>query len=226
MPNAENSLSLLDLILHADLIVKLVMLFLFGMSVASWAIILLKRQLLLQAQKQNELFLNGFWGGWTLSEAFTKTTEYPLSPIAKSFKVGVAELRRWEESPAKANKDGRSITLVRALKKSNMQEISNLEASISWLAATASAAPFIGLFGTVWGIMNSFQAIGSAGSANLAVVAPGISEALIATCIGLAAAIPASICYNYLMTKLRAQAQMLESFNQDFLNMLQREGNL
>jgi biopolymer transport protein TolQ len=101
--------------------------------------------------------------------------------------------------------------------------MSNLEYSISWLATVASAAPFVGLFGTVWGIMNSFQNIGATGSANLAAVAPGISEALIATAIGLAAAIPAAIAYNWLNTKVRGHAAVLDSFSQDLLNLLQRE---
>lgn len=217
------SLSAIDLILNAGWVVKLVMLGLFTASVSSWAIILLKRQLLNQAKKQNELFLNGFWGGWNISEAFSRATDFPLSPIAKSFQTSIRELKKLSEDQ-KADKSMKADIVIRSLKKSNMTEISALEHSVSWLATVASSAPFVGLFGTVWGIMNSFQNIGATGNASLASVAPGISEALIATAIGLFAAIPAAIAYNYLNGKIRGQAMALDTFNQDLLNMLQREG--
>lgn len=222
MQNPEVSLSAIDLILNAGWVVKFVMLGLFASSVGSWAIILLKRQLLKQAQKQNEQFLQGFWGGWNISEAFTRAADYPLSPVAKSFQAAVRELRKLGDGQ-KENDHMRGDIVVRALKKASTVEMSNLEYSISWLATVASAAPFVGLFGTVWGIMNSFQNIGATGSANLAAVAPGISEALIATAIGLAAAIPAAIAYNWLNTKVRGHAAVLDSFSQDLLNLLQRE---
>jgi biopolymer transport protein TolQ len=193
--------------------------------VGSWAIILLKRQLFRQAQRQNDQFLQGFWGGWNLSEAFSRAADYPLSPVAKSFQAAVRELRKLGESQKKKEEESlRGDIVVRALKKANSTEIAALEYSLSWLATVASAAPFVGLFGTVWGIMNSFQNIGATGSANLAAVAPGISEALIATAIGLFAAIPAAIAYNYLNGKVKGQAVTLDSFNQDLLNLLQREG--
>jgi biopolymer transport protein TolQ len=221
MQNHEISLSALDLIWNAGWVVKFVMLGLFSASVTSWAIILLKRQLLKQAQTQNDLFLHGFWGGWNISEAFSKAADFPLSPVAKSFQAAVRELRKLGDDKQDSNL--RADVVVRALRKANTTENAALEHTISWLATTASAAPFVGLFGTVWGIMNSFQSIGASGSANLANVAPGISEALIATAIGLAAAIPAAIAYNFLNGKIRAQAQTLDSFNQDLLNLLQRE---
>lgn len=212
----------MDLILNAGPVVKLVMLGLFLASVGSWAIILLKRQLLKQAQKQNDQFLQGFWGGWNISEAFTRAADFPFSPVAKSFQSAVRELRKLGEDPK--DKQLRADVVIRTLRKANANEIASLEQSISWLGTTASSAPFVGLFGTVWGIMNSFQNIGATGSANLAAVAPGISEALIATAIGLAAAIPAAIAYNYLNGKVRTQAISMDTFNQDLLNLLQREG--
>lgn len=221
MQNPHIQLGVLDLILNAGPVVKLVMLFLFGSSVASWAIIFLKRQLLKQAEKQNDGFLHGFWGGWNISEAFTRAADFPLSPVAKSFQGAVRELRKvGDGKEAQLRKE----IVVRTLRKTNANELAALEHSVSWLATVASSAPFIGLFGTVWGIMNSFQNIGATGSANLAAVAPGISEALIATAIGLAAAIPAAIGYNWLNGRIRAQAQNLDAFNQDLLNLLQREG--
>jgi biopolymer transport protein TolQ len=220
MHNPEVSLSAFDLILNAGWVVKFVMFGLFLSSVGSWGIVLLKYSSLKQSQKQNEQFLHGFWGGWNISEAFTRAADFPHSPVAKSFQAAIRELRKLGEG----DKGLRSDVVVRTLRKSNSTEVAHLEHSISWLATVASSAPFVGLFGTVWGIMNSFQNIGATGSANLAAVAPGISEALIATAIGLAAAIPAAICYNYLISKVRAQAVTLDSFNQDLLNLLQREG--
>jgi len=213
----------MSLIMNAGLVVKAVMLGLFLSSVGSWAIILLKRQLLKQATKQNDAFLQGFWGGWNLSESFSRAADYPYSPVAKSFQAAIRELRKLGEE--KKDDGGlRGDVVVRALKKANTVEMAALEQSVSWLATVASAAPFVGLFGTVWGIMSSFQSIGATGQASLAVVAPGISEALIATAIGLFAAIPAAIAYNFLNSKIKSQALTLDSFNQDLLNLLQREG--
>lgn len=222
--NANLQLSVLDLILQAGPVVKLVMLVLLAASIGCIMIILLKRKLLGSAERQNEEFLTGFWGGWSLDESFLKAEDFPLSPVAKSFQSTVRELRRIGDRVENEKKDLRSSIVRRALRKSNASELAALEYSISWLASTASAAPFIGLFGTVWGIMNSFQSIGATGNANLAAVAPGISEALIATAIGLAAAIPAAIAYNYLVGRIRGQALELESFSQDLLNLLEREG--
>ncbi len=223
MPNHQISLSAIDLILNAGLVVKVIMLGLFLTSIGSWAIILLKRQLLRQATKQNDAFLHGFWGGWNLSESFTRAADYPYSPVAKSFQAAIRELRKLGEEK-KDESSLRADVVVRALRKANTVEMASLEHSVSWLATTASAAPFVGLFGTVWGIMTSFQNIGATGAANLAVVAPGISEALIATAIGLFAAIPAAVAYNFLNGKIKVQALALDSFNQDLLNLLQREG--
>lgn len=222
MQNHEVSLNALDLIWNAGWVVKFVMFGLFTSSVGCWAIIFFKRQTLSQAEKQNELFLQGFWGGWNISEAFTRCSDYPMSPAAKSFQSAIRELRKFSDTDT--DKALKSDIIIRTLRKSNSQEVAQLESSLSWLATTASAAPFVGLFGTVWGIMNSFQNIGMTGSANLAAVAPGISEALIATAIGLAAAIPAAISYNMLYSKVRSHAVTLDGFNQDLLNLLQREG--
>lgn len=219
-------MSIIELIFKAGLLVQLVMLLLFSLSVGSWAILFLKRQLLLQADKQNNEFLRGFWGGWTLSEAFSRASDSPLSPVSKCFQSAIRELRKLQEKGDKLDGD-RLIKLdlvTRALRRSAANEMAALEYSLSFLATTASSAPFIGLFGTVWGIMSSFQAIGAAGSASLATVAPGISEALITTAMGLAAAIPAGIGYNIMVGKIREQSLALDSFHQDLLNLLQREG--
>lgn len=212
-----------DLIWNAGWVVKAVMLFLFMASVRTWGIAWFKRKTLQEAQRQNDQFLQGFWGGWSLSEAFSRAADFPQSPVAKSYQAATRELRRLSES-GKDAKELRGDIVTRTLRRSTTAEIAQLEQSLSWLATTASSAPFIGLFGTVWGIMNSFQTIGAQGSANLAAVAPGISEALIATAIGLAAAIPAAMGYNYLLGKIRNQSLTLEAFHQDLLNLLQREG--
>lgn len=217
-------LGVIDLILQAGPLVKFVMLILFVAAVTSWAIIFLKRRLLITAAKQNEGFLHGFWGGWSVDESFTKAADFPLSPVAKSFQAAVRELRKTSNRGDFKQGSARLDMVVRALKKSNAAELAALEYSLGWLASTASAAPFIGLFGTVWGIMNSFQNIGATGNASLAAVAPGISEALIATAIGLFAAIPAAIAYNFLIGKVRDHATELDAFSQDLLNLLAREG--
>lgn len=224
MQSTDLQLSVVDLIMNAGWVVKLVMLILFTASIGSWAVILMKRFLLQQANRQNEQFLHRFWGGWSLSEAFSRASDFPHSPVARSFQAGIRELRKISESKQEKSPGLRADILIRALKKANTNELATMEHSLSWLATTASSAPFIGLFGTVWGIMSSFQSIGATGSANLAAVAPGISEALIATAIGLAAAIPAAVGFNFLNGKIRHQAQSLDSFNQDLLNLLQREG--
>ena len=223
MQNHEVSLSALDLIWNASWVVKFVMMGLLTASIGSWAIIFFKRGLLNKAQRQNEMFLHGFWGGWSISEAFTRAGDFPISPLAKTFQSAIRELRKFGENDDKKMKGD---IVYRTLKKSQTNEMASLEYSLSWLATVASSAPFVGLFGTVWGIMNSFQSIGLAGSANLAAVAPGISEALIATAIGLFAAIPAAIAYNYLIGKVRGQAMAIDAFNQDLLNLLQREGSI
>ena len=221
MQNHEVSLNALDLIWNAGWVVKFVMFGLFTSSVGCWAIIFFKRQTLTQAEKQNELFLQGFWGGWNISEAFTRCSDYPLSPAAKSFQSAIRELRKFSETDT--DKALKSDIIIRTLRKSNSQEVAQLESSLSWLATTASAAPFVGLFGTVWGIMNSFQNIGMTGSANLAAVAPGISEALIATAIGLFAAIPAVVAYNRYSHDIDRLAIRFESFIEEFSNILQRQ---
>jgi len=158
-------------------------------------------------------------------------TQYLDSPLAQVFKSGFGELQKLASSALAADgpeKDEatpklRGIdNLTRALKKSSDIEMSSLERRLTFLATTSSTAPFIGLFGTVWGIMNAFQKIGATGSASLAIVAPGISEALIATAVGLAAAIPAAAAYNFFVSKLKYEEMEFENFTSDFLNIAKR----
>lgn len=195
-------------------------------SMMSWAIIYAKWKALSRAAHENKKFLETFKSGKTLSDVDAKVGDYAFSPIAAIFRSGVTELNAL--SATKASGDSRAlssegmINIQRALLRASSVQISEYERYIGWLATTASAAPFVGLFGTVWGIMNSFQSIGATGGANLAVVAPGISEALITTATGIAAAVPAVIAYNYFAGQIRKLAVELENFAQDFLNIVQR----
>ena len=218
----------LDLIMQSGLVAKLVLLALVLASVFSWAIILTKRASIREANQTTEMFLKAFWQGQDLEEIYQRCDQFQKSPVSQVFKSGFKELKKLSQN---ASADGKASLLHhpssleninRALNRATMVEVAELEKRVGNLATIASAAPFVGLFGTVWGIMNSFQGIGASGSANLAVVAPGISEALITTAAGLAAAIPAVVAYNHLSGKIRSIALMIDSFNQDFLNLIQR----
>jgi biopolymer transport protein TolQ len=213
----------LDLISQSGLVAKLVLLLLLAASVICWAIIVTKWKALKLAHSQNEKFITMFWNGKNIDEIVTKCDKYPYSPVANVFKNGVKELRRLSnaENPGIGGSD-KVDNIQRALIRTSSSEISTLEKHVNWLATTASAAPFVGLFGTVWGIMNAFQNIGASGAANLAIVAPGISEALITTATGIAAAIPAVIAYNYFAGQIKKVAVDMECFSQDFMNIVQR----
>lgn len=171
-----------------------------------------------------------FWKANSLDEIFDAVKDYPHSGLARVFKSGYLELRKLADSNLVAKRsEGESSPLLsgidnleRALRKSSDEEIASMELRLSWLATTGSTAPFIGLFGTVWGIMGAFQKIGATKVASLAVVAPGISEALIATAVGLAAAIPATIAYNHFLTEIRRLDLEISSFAADFLNIAKR----
>lgn len=213
---------ILDLIAQASLTVKLVLLLLLVASVFCWAIIFMKLKLMKNATREDRSFLVLFWKSKSLDEISTKIDKYKISPLAAVFMAGFKELQKLSHTERTNTGREEVENINRSLNRSSQDQIALLEKHISWLATIASAAPFVGLFGTVWGIMNSFRHIGMTGSANLAVVAPGISEALIATAIGLAAAIPAVVAYNYLVNRIRGHAVKLECFCQDFLNIIQR----
>lgn len=212
----------LDLVLSSGLVVQMVLLFLLAASVFCWTIIITKWRFLKGAGAENSSFLTVFWHGKSIEEIFTKSDKYPRSPVANVFKSGFKELKKLTGAENKSLDVDAVDNISRALARASTSEIATLERHISWLATTASAAPFVGLFGTVWGIMNSFQGIGATGSANLAVVAPGISEALIATAVGLAAAIPAVIAYNHFVGQIKKMAVDMDCFAQDFLNIVNR----
>ena len=217
-----SSLSAWTLITEASPLVKLILLLLVVASVVSWAIIFTKMKMLKIAKAENDSFLDVFWNSKALEEVQVGVDSFPNSPIAKVFSAGYRELRKLPAQDRTHEGMPEVSNIERALNRTHAIEIDEFEKYVDWLASTASAAPFVGLFGTVWGIMSSFQSIGAMGSASLAVVAPGISEALIATAMGLAAAIPAAIFYNYLINKMKRLSLDIESFSQEFLNMVQR----
>ncbi len=203
--------SALQLILQAGIIVKGVLLILLFFSVVSWAIIFFKQKYFSRAHKESEQFLRAYRSSRDAKSLFQATKAYTMSPIANLFRMAYTDTVK-EKSETK-----------RLLKRYGALESAKLEKYLNFLATTGSTTPFIGLFGTVWGIMNSFMGIGSAGAASLAVVAPGIAESLIATAAGLAAAIPAVIAYNYYLSQARRMIIEMEDFAEELLDFFSRE---
>lgn len=221
-PQIVQTPGILDLVAEAGLMAKFVLLALFASSVFCWALILTKARTLRKASIEDAKFLSIFWNGKSIEDIFTKTEKFPNSPVASVFKSGFKELKKLNSAEIKGMDDNGVGNISRALMRASYAEIASLEKNVGWLATTASAAPFVGLFGTVWGIMNSFQSIGASGAASLAVVAPGISEALVATAAGIGAAIPAVVAYNHFASKIKRLAVDMDCFAQDFLNIIQR----
>ena len=219
------------MIMHAGPMVKFVMLLLLAFSLGSWTIIILKFTTFKKAREESVFFIETFWKSKNLADAYKTAQETTASPEAAIFTLGFNELQKLGRSKAAKQKGDETLemqlagmdNLKRTLRKAEDQEIIRLSRSLSFLATTGSATPFIGLFGTVWGIMTSFQEIGMRGSASLAVVAPGISEALVATAAGLAVAIPAVVFYNYYNNELSNMESDMQSFSADFLNLVERD---
>lgn len=227
---APEQLDPLSLIAGASFIVQLVMFILFVMSVGCWFVIGAKAVRLAQASRASQAFLDAFWQGekgqpWTserLEGLYGKVRAFEASPIAVIFRAGYVELARVLGSGSQSAGDLDLENVERALRRSAGNEMTNIETMLPFLATTGATAPFIGLFGTVWGIMQSFIAIHGSGNASLDVVAPGIAEALIATAIGLVAAIPAVMAYNYFLRRIRVLESEMESFHYDYLNIVRR----
>jgi biopolymer transport protein TolQ len=219
------------MILSAGPMGQAVMLTLLIFSLVSWSIIFMKTRLFKKAVRETDEFMEAFWSSKTLNDAEDAAKRFPLSPEAAVFSAGFSELQKINSiRNSSDNKDeplemqlATMDNLKRSIRKAESQEISELGSSLSFLATTGSATPFIGLFGTVWGIMSSFHDIGLRGSASLAVVAPGISEALVATAAGLAVAIPAVIAYNYFANRLTEIETEMQNFSTDFLNLVERD---
>lgn len=217
-----------QLIVEASLVVQLVMVLLVLMGLGCLFIMGAKAVRLMQATSRSRAFLHAFWtgeeSGWTterLEGLYAQLRSFDGSPLAAVFKAGYVELARVMSTAERAS-DGDLENVERALQRTATVELTTIEAMLPFLATTASTAPFIGLFGTVWGIMNSFMSIGANKSASLDVVAPGIAEALIATAIGLVAAIPAVMAYNYFVRRIRVLESELETFSKDYLNIVRR----
>lgn len=224
------------IISNASLMVKFVLLLLMFFSVVSWSIIIIKMRYIRKAFRESDVFVDYFWKSRDLAGAFTKAKQLGGSPVARIFRIGYAELRKINSAGQSGSESGSTDTapslrqgfsgsgnVKRALRRAINTEMTRITQMVPFLATTGNTTPFIGLFGTVWGIMNSFHGIGQRGSASLAVVAPGISEALIATAAGLAVAIPAVIAFNHFMQKIRVIETELHSFSADFLNILDRD---
>jgi len=223
VPLDPASPGLLDLALAADPVVKLVMLVLLAASVWSWALILERELRLRQLSRRADRFEREFWSISSLADLYRRLVKAPDHPMALMFVNAMAE---WHEAPKSADPEAQRNVLERierVLALTLDREMDRLEAGLSTLATVGSTAPFVGLFGTVWGIMNSFQGIARAGSTSLAVVAPGIAEALFATAMGLFVAIPAVVAYNRLSRGFDSYAARLSAMADEFVVVLARE---
>ncbi len=198
-------------------------------SAISWAIIVKKWLQIRRAQDQSVRFLETFWQSKRLDAIYEAAERLAASPISQVFRAGYVELSKVTAQKKEAAAEGGMHdelggleNVERALKRAAASEVTALEAQVPFLGTTASAAPFVGLFGTVWGIMRAFHDIYRVGNANLATVARPISEALIATAVGLFAAIPAVVAYNYFVSKIRVLDSEMTNFSNDFLNIVRR----
>ncbi|MBR9979915.1 MAG: protein TolQ [Desulfatitalea sp.] len=233
MTNAD--IDIIQMIGSAGLMVQFVLFLLLFFSVASWTIIFIKWRTLNRALRESTLFSDYFWKSRDLASVYAKAKQLAGCPVARIFRIGYVELKKlnqpagggpMETSRTKAT--GRSVnatadSVERSLRRAISSETIRMTHMVPFLATTGNITPFIGLFGTVWGIMNSFHMIGLRGSASLAAVAPGISEALVATAAGLATAIPAVIAFNHFMNKIRIIESELVSFSSDFVGIIERD---
>ena len=220
-------LSILELIVNASLVVQLVMLLLVIASVASWTFIFSKRKELKQALAISDEFEERFWSGVDLAQLYKQLSSdrYSSEGIENIFLAGYREFSKLKQE------QGVDTTVIvegshRAMRVAFSREMDRLDARLPFLATVGSTSPYVGLFGTVWGIMNSFSALGNTKQATLALVAPGISEALVATAMGLFAAIPAVIAYNRYSTNVERLANRYDTFMEEFISLLQRQARL
>jgi biopolymer transport protein TolQ len=227
LPSAvTHDLSVWALFLQADWIVKGVMLFLLAASIWSWAIIFDKIIRIRRLREQARQFEEAFWSGGSLEELYDRISNRPADPMSSIF---VAAMREWRRSAAKGLlasehlRENLQDRIERVMNITLGREMDQIERYMGYLASVGSAGPFIGLFGTVWGIMNSFAAIAGSKNTTLAVVAPGIAEALFATALGLVAAIPAVLAYNKLSSDINRYGNRLEAFAGEFGAILSRQ---
>lgn len=220
-------LSIFELFMNADIVVKLVIVGLLAISVWSWAIVFEKFVLTAKTRKEADKFEQVFWSGQSLDELYQALAQRRNTGMAALF---VAAMREWKRSTEGENGDrgsppmpGLQLRVMKVMEVAISREVERLERRLTFLATVGSTAPFVGLFGTVWGIMASFQAIGSSNSTTLATIAPGIAEALFATALGLLAAVPAVIFYNKFNSDAARHAARLEGFADEFSAILSRQ---
>ena len=218
-----------SLVAQSGPVAKFVLLLLLLFSLVSWAIIIFKGLVLRRAYAQSQTFLQIFRKSTKFSEVNSVCGQLRSSPLVGVFQAGYMEVNQQVRGasgtpPAGASRPTvKSLeSLSRSLVRAATVEVTRLERRVTFLATTASVTPFVGLFGTVWGIMTAFADIGRMGSANLAVVAPGISEALITTAMGLAAAIPAAVFFNFYNSRIKVLSSMMDDFALEFLNIVER----
>jgi biopolymer transport protein TolQ len=222
---ASADLNIISLFMHADTVVKLVAIILVMASVWCWAIIFEKKTTLSKLNRRASKFEDAFWSGEPLDKLYQRIKKSPHDPLLKTFSAGMEE---WQNTVASGVPDRESLQaslrqrVERAMGNAINKEMQRLERGMTFLATVGSTAPFIGLFGTVWGIMDSFVAIAHSNNTSLAVVAPGISEALFVTALGLVAAIPAVIAYNGYSNRLTRYAVRLDAFASEFSAILSR----
>ncbi len=219
---AATDFSLVALFLKADIVVKSVMVILVIASIWCWAIIIDKVMRLRRLNRAADEFEDTFWSGGSLDELYKKAGANPREPMAAVFG---AAMREWRRSAENSRDTGKSMIdrVDRVMDVTVTREVERIERQLTILATTGSTAPFIGLFGTVWGIMNSFQAIAISKNTSLAVVAPGIAEALFATALGLLAAIPAVIAYNKISKDMDRYGDRLDTFSGEFSAIISRQ---
>ncbi len=212
-------LSILTLIANASVVVKSVLALLLILSVTSWTVIFKKYFVLNRTMAEIQAFENTFWGGAELSGLYERCSQNPMKQGVEErlFVAGMREFLKHEGSSQSINGVSRAMSAVYT------RETDRLEKGLPMLATIGSSAPFIGLFGTVWGIMNAFTGLATLDNVSLAVVAPGIAEALVATAIGIFAAIPASAAYNYFSHRLNTISARMDGFAEEFLNILERQ---
>ena len=222
LPMASSDVSLIALFIQAHWVVKAVMLGLLACSVWVWAIAIDKIFLYSRTKRAMDRFEQAFWSGQSIEELYRSLSAKPTQSMAACF---VAAMREWKRSFESQTRSfaGLQMRIEKVMNVSIAREVERLERRLLVLATVGSAGPFVGLFGTVWGIMSSFQSIAASKNTSLAVVAPGIAEALFATAIGLIAAIPATIFYNKFISEVNRQAQRLEGFADEFSAILSRQ---
>jgi len=211
---------IVDLVLQTGPVAKTVLFLLIAFSVLSWAVILSKWRLLSRAQAQSGNFVRAFRTAQRLQDIASVAGQFRPSPLVGVFEAAIAEFRRQMGTTGGIHN---LVPIQRAMQIASSEEITRLERNVTWLAITGAVTPFIGLFGTVWGIIDAFHGLGTAGAATLRAVAPGISEALVTTAAGLAAAIPAVIAYNLIIGSIREMAARNDDFALEMLNLVERQ---